>query len=90
MQMCGINDRELLDIEQMIFNFLWNKKWVGSLAPDRIKRVILKQSYSDGGLQVPDVKFLDSTQSETVHSLDGNIAPYQLSAKLSVRTCGIL
>jgi len=59
MQICSINDRELTDIERMIFKFLWNKKWVGSAAPDRIKRDILKQSYSAGGLQVPDDKILD-------------------------------
>jgi len=57
--MCSIDERELVAIERMIFKFLWNKKWVGNMAPDRIKRDILKQTHAEGGLMVPDVKILD-------------------------------
>jgi exonuclease III len=59
MQMCEINERELIDIERMIFKFLWNKKWIGNPAPDRIKRGVLKLPYERGGLQVPDIFHLD-------------------------------
>jgi len=60
LQMCEVKDSELIDIERIIFKFLWNKKWVGSSAPDRIKRIFLKQSYSKGGLNVPDIGALNS------------------------------
>jgi len=59
LQMCEINDREITDIERIIFKFLWNKKWIGNTAPDRIKRSTLKLPYNRGGLQVPDVGFLN-------------------------------
>ena len=59
LQMCDIYERELIDIERMIFKFLWNKRWVGSIAPDRIKRDTLKMTFEKGGLQVPDIKFLN-------------------------------
>ena len=55
LQMCHINEPELIDIERMIFKFLWNKKWVGSTAPDRIKRATLKLPFDKGGLQAPDI-----------------------------------
>jgi len=59
LQMADIREGELIDIERMIFKFLWNKKWVGSIAPDRIKRSILKLPYDRGGLNAPDIKFLN-------------------------------
>jgi len=59
LQMCYISESDLIEIERMIFKFLWNKKWVGNTAPDRIKRGILKLPYVSGGLQVPDIKFLN-------------------------------
>jgi len=55
MQMCDFNEQELINIERIIFKYLWNKKWVGNSAPDRIKRSTLKQSYSNGGLNAPDI-----------------------------------
>ncbi len=59
MQMCEIREAELIDIERTIFKFLWNKKWVGNQAPDRIKRATLKLPYDKGGLQAPDIKDMD-------------------------------
>jgi len=59
LQMCEINQSEIIDIDRMIFKFLWNKKWVGTVAPDRIKRSTLKLSYDRGGLQVPDIGRMD-------------------------------
>ncbi len=60
LQMCEIKDRELTDIERMIFKFLWNKKWVGAIAPDRIKRSVLKLPFVRGGLQAPDIANLNT------------------------------
>ena len=60
LQMCEIKPEHIKKIESIIFKFLWNKKWVGNQAPDRIKRDILKRPHEDGGLKVPDVKILDS------------------------------
>jgi exonuclease III len=59
LQMCEINQSDIVDIERMIFKFLWNKRWVGTVAPDRIKRSTLKLTYEKGGLQVPDVGNMD-------------------------------
>ena len=60
MQMCEIKQEDVKRIESIIFKFLWNKKWVGNSAPDRIKRDILKMPYSQGGLKVPDIQALDN------------------------------
>ncbi len=59
LQMCEIEVREVKAIESVIFKFLWNKKWVGNQAPDRIKRSTLKMPYEEGGLKVPDISILD-------------------------------
>jgi len=60
MQMCEYREQDLKRVEEMIFKFLWSKKWNGNKAPDRIKRDIVKQNYSEGGLKVPDIKSLNS------------------------------
>jgi exonuclease III len=59
LQMCEIKEPEVKQVEGIIFKFLWNKKWNGNQAPDRIKRSYLKNSYENGGLKVPDIKHLD-------------------------------
>jgi len=48
LQMCNIEDKELIEIQRMIFNFLWNSKWMGNTAPDRIKNNFLKMSIERG------------------------------------------
>ena len=60
LQMCKITDEDLKLIEGIIFKFLWNRKWVGNQAPDRIKRDYLKLPFSGGGLNAPDMKDLNS------------------------------
>jgi len=57
--MCELREKELSEIERMIFKYLWNKKWVGTVAPDRIKRATLKQAYKDGGIEAPDIRSLN-------------------------------
>jgi len=56
MQCCEFQEADLNRIESMIFKFLWNKKWHGNRAPDRIKRSVIKGEYNEGGLKVPDIK----------------------------------
>jgi len=59
LQMCEIKDPELVDIERAIFKFIWNKKWVGSTCPDRIKRSTMKLPYLKGGLEAPDISLIN-------------------------------
>ena len=59
LQMCDINDRDCTNVERIIFKFLWNKKWLGNPAPDRIKRSTLKLDYDQGGMRAPDIKILN-------------------------------
>ena len=60
MQACEYDNAILKEIEVFIFGFLWSKNLNIAKAPDRIKRNIMKQDYSLGGLRVPDVKVLNS------------------------------
>jgi len=60
LQMCEIYNEDKKLVESIIFKFLWNSKWVGNRAPDRIKRDYLKSSYANGGLKAPDIKALDN------------------------------
>ena len=60
MQACEYDNATLKEIEVFIFGFLWSKNLSIAKAPDRIKRSIMKQDYSLGGLRVPDVKALNS------------------------------
>jgi hypothetical protein len=60
MQCVQINKIHLQEIEQFIFNFLWDTKDYGSSrARDRIKRSILKNDYNEGGLKIIDVECMD-------------------------------
>jgi hypothetical protein len=59
LQMCEIKDSELNVIERIIFKYLWNKKWVGTTAPDRIKRQTLKLPFDRGGLSAPDITLIN-------------------------------
>jgi len=58
--MCDIKAQELSEIERMIFKFIWNKRWIGNTAPDRIKRLVLKLPYEKGGLTAPDIEIVNS------------------------------
>ena len=60
MQVCEYYEQDLLEIERFIFGFLWSKNINISIAPDRIKRDIMKQDYENGGLRVPDLKAINS------------------------------
>jgi len=61
MQICEYKLNEIREIEAFMFHFLWSKNLNAAKAPDRIKRSILKQDYSEGGLKVPDISNLNSS-----------------------------
>jgi exonuclease III len=60
LQACEIRSESIKKIEQMIFGFLW----LGSRSDkekgvDRIKRSVLKNDYSQGGLNITDIECLN-------------------------------
>jgi hypothetical protein len=59
LQLNEIRDCDIKKVELIIYKFLWNKRWVGNPAPDRIRRSTLKLDYSKGGLKAPNIKELD-------------------------------
>lgn len=59
MQCYEINKADLVNIERLIFKFLWSKKWKETRPIERISRKILKSSYDKGGLNAPDVESLN-------------------------------
>ncbi len=60
MQACKYKESDLKNIESFIFTFLWNKHANGNKAPERIKRITLKQDYEKGGLKVTDAEGLNA------------------------------
>jgi hypothetical protein len=65
MQCVNIRNEQLIQIERLIFGFLWNKKSINSdsnsnagnnRAKDRICRSIIKNSYGKGGLNITDIE----------------------------------
>jgi exonuclease III len=60
MQICDFKDNDLNDVERFMFNFIWSKNVAQKIAPDRIKREIMKLDYDKGGLKVPDVRDMNS------------------------------
>ena len=58
MQVCKFKLEEIKSIERTIFGFLWSTK-DNPKGIDRIKRSIMKNNYSNGGLSVTDVECLD-------------------------------
>ena len=58
MQSYGFDNAELISAERMIFKFLWSTK-DNQNGIDRIKRSIMKNDYSKGGMKVTDVECLD-------------------------------
>ena len=60
MQVYEIKDKDLVSIERLIFNFLWSSG-EGKKGIDRIKRSIMKNDYSEGGIKVTDVECLNKS-----------------------------
>jgi exonuclease III len=60
MQCYGIEKKELIFTEKLIFKFLWSKTWDDDKrCTERIKRSILKNDFIHGGIKAPDVESLD-------------------------------
>jgi hypothetical protein len=60
MQCVKIDATQLSQIEQYIFNFLWDTKdYEATRARDRIKRSILKNDFNEGGLKIIDIECMD-------------------------------
>jgi len=61
MQNTYFDYKQINKIEGIIYKFIWTKgKWNGKHV-ERIKRNILKNEYSKGGLKAPDVQAIDSS-----------------------------
>ena len=58
MQCYGFDNPELINTERMIFKFLWSTK-DNQNGIDRIKRSIMKNDYSKGGMKVTDIECLN-------------------------------
>ncbi len=61
MQSIDFDNKSLLEIERKIFHFIWVKSNSNpsSRSIDRIKRSVLKNEYSEGGLKATDVESLN-------------------------------
>jgi len=58
MQSYGFRIEELTNVERIIFRFLWSTK-DNPNGIDRIRRTIMKNDYSKGGMKITDVECLD-------------------------------
>ena len=76
--MCEIKLDDIRKIEHIMFRFLWNNKWTGNIAPDRIKRSFMKKSHENGGLNVLDIKILDNAL-KTKQFIRGMICGHPIS-----------
>ena len=59
LQCYPILDKDISNIEKLIFKFIWSRDWSKGRACDRIKRSVLKNDYNEGGLNVTDVECLN-------------------------------
>jgi hypothetical protein len=59
MQCYDFNKEDLTRAERLIFKFIWSKKWENTKHVERIKRSILKNEYSLGGMKAPDIESLN-------------------------------
>jgi hypothetical protein len=61
MQCVYFSEDKIKEIERKIFGFIWSKRSteVNGRTIDRIKRSVLKNEYSEGGLKATDVECLD-------------------------------
>jgi hypothetical protein len=60
MQSYGFDNAELIYTERAIFRFLWSTS-ENPNGIDRIKRTIMKNEYSKGGMKITDVECLDKS-----------------------------
>jgi hypothetical protein len=87
MQVYAFKEKDIIIIERTIFNFLWSTSSV-TKGVDRIKRSIMKNNYSNGGLMVTDVESLDKALKlrQFIRASTGNHPIAQIQAALSGNT----
>ncbi len=62
MQCINFHDKQLQQIERIIFAFLWGNEDIdSSRAKDRIERSVMKNEYSKGGLNITDIDCLNKS-----------------------------
>ncbi len=80
MQNSVFTETDLINIERICYNFLWNKKSDKTKAFERIGRSKLKMEYNNGGINAPDIhsiyktlvlkQLLRSTKEDCNHSIN--------------------
>ena len=59
MQQTKYKQKDIKRAEEIIYKYIWNKKTSAKHGGGRLKRTTLKQSYENGGLNMPDVQNLN-------------------------------
>jgi hypothetical protein len=87
MQAYGFRDAELINTERIIFKFLWSTN-ENPNGIDRIKRTIMKNDYSKGGMKVTDVESLDRSLKlkQFVRAHNSNHIISKIQALLSTKS----
>ena len=55
MQSIGLPDHVLIEINRIMFSFIWKKKYSNQKAFEKVKRKIMTQDYDKGGLKMIDM-----------------------------------
>ena len=61
LQTTTINDVHFKKINQLLFKFIWNRHYLASKAPERVKREIVCKSITNGGYGMLNIKQLDDS-----------------------------
>jgi hypothetical protein len=87
MQAYGFKNAELINTERTIFKFLWSTN-ENPNGIDRIKRAIMKNDYSKGGMKVTDVESLDRSLKlkQFVRAFNSNHVISKIQALLSTKS----
>jgi hypothetical protein len=87
MQSYGFKIAELINTERIIFKFLWSTN-ENPNGIDRIKRTIMKNEYSKGGMKVTDVESLDRSLKlkQFIRAYNSNHIISKIQAILSTKS----
>ncbi len=87
MQSYGFNDAELITVERIIFRFLWSTT-DNQNRIDRIKRSIMKNDCSKGGMKVTDVESLNRSLKlkQFIRAHNSNHVISKIQALISTRS----
>jgi hypothetical protein len=61
LMLTSIRKEEILQIENIIYKFIWNNKSTNKNAIGKIKREIIKDKKANGGLNAPDIASIDKS-----------------------------